>query len=234
MSCRWRSGSSPSCRPDTSSGTPLSTIAMKTRRWCSVSSASTAARTAAMTVPPLRYFLGLEPEPVGQTLPVLLGQGEVAGAPEVTTELRRDLEHHELVRPGGETTLTAELPELRHDSDEGVGRGLVCEIVDLGTRGSQLGAAAVRFRAQPAAASREGGRPPHRGPDQRFQDHASSRRTPRRGAGGRSEAPRRCDQLTSSPLILEIADRWSFWSQRPRSLRSEETALQKQVYPSLR
>src|SRR5260370_5313237 len=61
-------------------------------------------------------------------------------APEVPPDLRRPLEDGELVRPGGEPAFSPELPQFGGDRQEGIGRGLMREIVQLGAGDLQLAA----------------------------------------------------------------------------------------------
>ncbi len=87
-------------------------------------------------LPALGRLTRLEAEPIGEPVPILRLHLHVVPVPEVPAELGRDLEDDELIDPGRKATLPSELRELRHDRDQGIGRGLMCEIVDLGTRES--------------------------------------------------------------------------------------------------
>jgi hypothetical protein len=58
-------------------------------------------------------------------------------APEVPPDLGRHLEDDELVRPGREPAVAAELPELARDGDQRVGSGLMSQVIQLRTGNPQ-------------------------------------------------------------------------------------------------
>jgi hypothetical protein len=66
-------------------------------------------------------------------------------APEMPPDLAGHLEDDELVRPGGEPALAAELADLGDDRQNRVSGGLVRQIVQFGPGDPQLPAAAARF-----------------------------------------------------------------------------------------
>ena len=102
---------------------------------------STARRSAASRSRHSAWSRGVETEPVRQLVPVLGVQWDGRVLPEVPPDLGRHLEDDELVRPGGEPALAAELAELAGDGHHRVGRGLVGQVVKLGAGDPQPRAA---------------------------------------------------------------------------------------------
>ena len=92
-------------------------------------------------VPPLGLSRGVETEPVRQLVPVLGVQWHTRVLPEVPPDLVRDLEDDELVRPCGEPAFAPELAELAGDGNQGVRRGLLGQVFQLGTGDPQPRAA---------------------------------------------------------------------------------------------
>jgi hypothetical protein len=83
---------------------------------------------------PLGTAMRVEGKPVGEPAPVLLGAACGRTPAEVAPELVGDLEDHEPVRPCREPALAPELIEFSGDREQRVGRGLMCQIVELRTR----------------------------------------------------------------------------------------------------
>src|SRR5215469_18714487 len=75
---------------------------------------------------------GVEAEPVWQPLPALGIKPDAGVTPKVPPDLGRHLEHYELIRPGGEPALTAELAELTGNRNQRISRGLIGQVIELG------------------------------------------------------------------------------------------------------
>jgi hypothetical protein len=80
---------------------------------------------------PERMVLWRDTETIGHGLPVFAVECNPRALPEVTPELRGDLEHDEPVRPSRKAALPWEQRELRDHGQNGVVRSLVSEIVQL-------------------------------------------------------------------------------------------------------
>ncbi len=92
-------------------------------------------------LPPLGLPGGVQPEAVCQPIPVLGAQGHRGMAPEVAPDLGRHLEDHELVGPGREPALAPELADFVSYGHQGVGRGLVGQVIELCSGHPQVAAA---------------------------------------------------------------------------------------------
>jgi hypothetical protein len=66
----------------------------------------------------------------------------------MASDFGRHLKDDELVSPGREPALPPELATLEVDSQQGVGRGLVCEVIQLGAGDAELPATALQLRAR--------------------------------------------------------------------------------------
>ena len=167
----------PSFATSASSGTPSTTIAVKTCRWCSVSSSSTARRSARTRSRRSDSWAGSRPKPVRQPVPVLRLQRDCGTTPEMPPDLAGHLEDDELVRPRGEPALAAELADLGDDRENGVRGGVVRQIVQFGPGDLQLPAAAARFGPRDAqqhvVQPGRGALPPEAAPAQRRPTHTA-------------------------------------------------------------
>ena len=115
-----------------SSGTWLSTIATKTALPRGEHLIHCPPQRAEQ-IAPLGLPRGVETKVAWQPVPVLSVQWHIRVAPEVAPELGRHLEDDELIRPGREPALTAELPELARDGHQRVGSGLMSQVIQLRT-----------------------------------------------------------------------------------------------------
>ena len=107
----------------------------------------------------LRLPGGVKPEPVRKPVPVLGVPARPQGwRQKCRPILAETSKHDKLVGPGGEAALAPELAEFADDGQQGIGGGLIGEIIELGSGDLELAAPPAQLTAgRYAAATRAGG-----------------------------------------------------------------------------
>ena len=123
-------------------------MATKTRRWWSVSSPLDRPVQGSDHIAPLGDPGRVEPETVGQPVPVLGVHRHGRSLPEVPAHLGGHLEDGELAGPGREATVSPELADLGDHRHDRVGGCLGRQVVELGAVDGQLASAAAYLGAR--------------------------------------------------------------------------------------
>ncbi len=113
-------------------GTSLIVMATRISRWWAVSAWLMASRTARIGLGCFGVFVGSRAL-VGDQRPVCGIERDLAVLPGASAELDAGFEQRELVGPGGEAALTAEVVELAEDRQQSVVGALLGKVVVVAT-----------------------------------------------------------------------------------------------------